>query len=153
MRRYALIAGLAVLTAQVAGCTSTAVKTFDAKMSLWTDSECSYAHVLFGDTYCRPRTVEREKDPVYCFRTLGGVDCYGDSDPYKVSQSGRALQPPPLAEPPAANAPDPPPATTAAFAVPDQSAPLAAKSRTATPSQPPIPAQWTSPQTDTPPLI
>jgi hypothetical protein len=94
--RFALALG-ALLGAS--SCTSLAVETLDSKFSQITDADCSYAHVLVGDAYCRSHTVEKPKEPVYCFRSLGNVDCYAEADPYKINPSGRALQPQPLETP------------------------------------------------------
>ncbi len=91
LRRSSLLLALPLL---LGGCTDLAVGTFDAKLSQITDAKCSYAHVLVGDSYCQSRTVATATPPLYCFRSLGRVDCYDRPDPYAINGSGRALEPP-----------------------------------------------------------
>ena len=97
MQRALLSIALLLLPCGLGGCTSLALETAEAKLSQLTDSECSYSHVLVGEAYCRERTVARAQEPLYCFNTLGGVDCYAEPDPYKINPSGRSLQATPLA--------------------------------------------------------
>ena len=99
--RWAFVAGrlaaLALLLAVplgLGGCTDLAVGTFDAKMSQITDEQCSYAHVLVGESYCRSRTVASNDQPIYCFRNIGQVDCYTTADPYDINHSTRTREPP-----------------------------------------------------------
>lgn len=91
LQRAALLLALPLL---LGGCTDLAVGTFDTKLSQITDAKCSYAHVLVGDSYCQSRTVATAATPLYCFRSLGRVDCYDTPDPYAINGSGRALEPP-----------------------------------------------------------
>jgi hypothetical protein len=98
MRQFRVALALAALLGS-SGCTSLAVETLDSKFSQITEADCSYAHVLVGEAYCRSHTLDRSKEPVYCFKSLGNVDCYAEADPYKINPSGRALQPQPLETP------------------------------------------------------
>ncbi len=85
----------------VAACTETAIGALDEKVSGWTNRECSTMFVVLGDDYCRDRRVagERQAEKIHCFRTLGGVDCYADPDPYAINPSGRVRQTTRLTQP------------------------------------------------------
>jgi len=120
----------------VAACTETAIGAIDEKISQWTDRECSTVFMMLGDNYCRDKRVigDRPGEKIHCFRTLGGVDCYTEADPYGINASGRTRQATRLTDPGA-----PPPART------DEPAPTAAvpvKPVTVAPlvaaSQPPV---------------
>lgn len=80
---------------------STMVGTVDEAMSRRTDQECSVMNFVDGDGYCRSRTVPSGRPPVHCFRTLGGVDCYEETDPYGLTETGTVRPSPPLATDPA----------------------------------------------------
>lgn len=99
---------------------TTAVGTVDAIVSRDTSQECSFMNLVDGDSYCRSRTVPNGRPPVNCFRTIGGVDCYVESDPYGLAESGNMRERPPLGV-------DPVPARTAQKNV----APTAAAPKTA----------------------
>lgn len=118
----------------VAACTETAIGAIDEKISQWTDRECSTVFLMLGDNYCRDKLVigDRPGENMHCFRTLGGVDCYAEEDPYGINASGRTRQATRLADPGApspAQAEEPAPAATASAPVkPVTVAPLAAAS-------------------------
>jgi len=115
VRRFGCIFALAFLLGGLSGCTSLAVETAEKKLSQWTDAQCSYAHVLVGEPYCIKPTEAKARPPLYCFHTLGDVDCYATADPYHINPSGRSLQAPPLATPaPDAAAAAPQPQASAA---------------------------------------
>ena len=121
----------------VAACTETAIGAIDEKISQWTDRECSTVFMMLGDNYCREKRVigDRPGERIHCFRTLGGVDCYAEADPYGINGSGRARQATRLTDP---GAPPPPraeevPIVAAPAAVPVKpvtTAPLVAASET-----------------------
>lgn len=107
----------------VAACTETAIGAIDEKISQWTDRECSTVFLMLGDDYCREKRVigERPGEKIHCFRTLGGVDCYAEADPYGVNASGRTRQATRLTDPgapPPARAEEPVPTAAAPPAVP-----------------------------------
>lgn len=85
----------------VAACTETAIGAIDEKVSQWTDRECSTVFMMLGDNYCREKRVigDRPGERIHCFRTLGGVDCYAEADPYGINGSGRARQSTRLTDP------------------------------------------------------
>ncbi|OUR75290.1 hypothetical protein A9Q83_17830 [Alphaproteobacteria bacterium 46_93_T64] len=64
------------------GCTTAAVAVIDEKISQLTDKECTSVNIMFGEDYCREKKRVIKQDPVYCYRTLGGVDCYSKKEPY-----------------------------------------------------------------------
>ncbi len=79
---------------------STVVGTVDEAVSRHTDQECSVMNLIDGDGYCRSRTVPSGRAPVHCFRTLGGVDCYEQRDPYGLAETGQVRPRTPLASSP-----------------------------------------------------
>lgn len=95
-----------VISTIASSTTSTAVQTIDLAMSRKTDEECSVMNFVDGDGYCRPRTVPSGRPQVHCFKTIGGVDCYTEKDPYGLAETGNVRPSPPLgADPvPARNA-------------------------------------------------
>lgn len=106
-RRFIYFIGLVLLLGG-SGCTTLAFETAEKKLSQWTDAQCSYAHVLVGEPYCVKPAAPKEQPPLYCFRSIGDVDCYAEADPYQINPSGRALQQPPLATPEPTAVPAPP---------------------------------------------
>jgi hypothetical protein len=104
VKRLRHIVALVVLLGGASGCTTLAFETAEKKLSQWTDAQCSYAHILVGEPYCVKPEAAKEQAPLYCFRSLGDVDCYAEADPYAINPSGRTLQAPPLATPAPANA-------------------------------------------------
>jgi len=63
------------------------------------DVSCSPYNFLSDGRYCVSNYKPTDRQEVWCFKTLGGVDCYGEPDPYSLQ--GRALpdKPRPLADP------------------------------------------------------
>ena len=95
MARWILACGLLAALAGLSGCTELTLATVDAKMSELAEADCHYTDLLLTGTYCKSRQIEGKQAKLYCFRTIGGVDCYDQTDPYAINQSGRALQPTP----------------------------------------------------------
>lgn len=60
---------------------------------------CNPLNMISDGTYCVSNYKPTDRQEVWCFKTLGGVDCYGEPDPYSLA--GRALpeSPRPLADP------------------------------------------------------
>ncbi|GLQ05456.1 hypothetical protein [Sneathiella chinensis] len=71
------------------GCTTAAVAVIDEKVSQVMEEDCSTVNVMLGESYCRPRLKELVQEQVYCYRTLGGVDCYARENPYQTNASPR----------------------------------------------------------------
>ena len=95
VKRFCCIAGLAVLLGGSSGCAAVAIGVpiaagaIDTKVSQSTDGECSVENILVWDSFCH-KTEAKVPPQLYCFRSIGGVDCYPESDPYQVSASGRS---------------------------------------------------------------
>lgn len=81
---------------------TSAIELVDETASLRLDMDCAATHIFLAEPYCRSRTLPNNEPPVYCFRTLGGVDCYAEDDPYGVGESSRVKPGRPLALPPVA---------------------------------------------------
>ena len=99
------MAGIALSALLLSGCTMTeamlasaSIATFvqtdktmtDHVVSYVSGDDCSILHTQDGGEYCRD-TTEGPKDAsvaqqTYCYRTLGGIDCYMQEDP-KASSS------------------------------------------------------------------
>ena len=89
------------------GATVLGVATVDAIASRRTEKDCSVLNLLDGDPYCRSTTVPNGRPPVHCFKTLGGVDCYSEADPYKLAETGHTPERAPLAPRPPPTSPSP----------------------------------------------
>jgi hypothetical protein len=104
VKRFCCIAWLAVLLGGTSGCAAVAIGvpiaagTADTKVSQWTDGECSVENILVWDGFCHKAEV-KPPPQLYCFRSIGDVDCYAEADPYQVSSSGRSVPPASLATP------------------------------------------------------
>ena len=63
------------------------------------DVTCNPLNMISDGSYCVSNYKPTDRQEVWCFKTLGGVDCYGEPDPYSLE--GRALPAPPrpLADP------------------------------------------------------
>ncbi len=90
-----------VVSTIASSATSTAFSTLDEAMSRRTDEQCSMMNFVDGDPYCRSRTVPNGRPPVHCFRTIGGVDCYTETDPYGLAETGNVRPSLPLGRDPA----------------------------------------------------
>lgn len=103
-----------LLPLALGACTEMAIGALDEKVSDWTDKQCSTVFLALGDGYCRDRLKvgDRPAQKLHCFRTLGGIDCYAEADPYGVNGTGRTRQAQRLTEPSPQPrlAADPPPA-------------------------------------------
>ncbi len=76
-----LLGGVAL---QGAGCIAVAVKLVDevdATVSKLSQSDCAMVRVIHGMDVCRNSGSQAVLPAAYCYRTLGGVDCYDRADP------------------------------------------------------------------------
>ncbi len=67
-----------------AGCAAVAVKLvdeMDATVSKLVQSDCEFIRVVHGQDICRSDGSQAVLPATYCYRTLGGVDCYDRADP------------------------------------------------------------------------
>jgi len=94
-RRLAIGAVLALAQTGCLSVASIAVETLDENVSIARDENCKTGHLLFGKSYCQSRRRPQEVAPLYCFQTLGGIDCHATPDPYAMTIPGRVM--PPLA--------------------------------------------------------
>ena len=68
----------------------------DHAVSNYTETNCSILHTARNEEYCQaPKLSEREKvaymaSTMYCYRTLGGVNCYDRPD-YMASSQTRVV--------------------------------------------------------------
>jgi hypothetical protein len=74
------------------GCTSAAVAVIDEKVSQMTEKDCTTVNIMLGENYCRDKKLAIKQDPIYCYRTLGGIDCYARKDPYKSKEAPRVRE-------------------------------------------------------------
>lgn len=60
---------------------------------------CNPLNLISDGSYCVSNYKPTDRQEVFCFKTLGGVDCYAEPDPYSLE--GRQLPSPPrvLADP------------------------------------------------------
>ncbi|NQV60383.1 MAG: hypothetical protein HQ502_11985 [Alphaproteobacteria bacterium] len=75
---------LVAMAVSSASCTAIAVKLvdeMDATASKLSQSDCQFARVIHGMDICRSDGSEAVLPAAYCYRTLGGVDCYDRADP------------------------------------------------------------------------
>ncbi|MBO6825076.1 MAG: hypothetical protein JJ879_02655 [Sneathiella sp.] len=89
MLRLITVGFLLSLTLFTTGCTTAAVAVIDEKISQMTDKECTSVNIMLGESYCQDKVRQIKQEPVYCYKTLGGVDCYAEKDPYEDGQSER----------------------------------------------------------------
>lgn len=86
---------LFIASTAVSAATLTATKktVTDHIVSAATGRDCSFVSWSETGEYC-PEQIVVDRSDVYCYRTLGGVDCHNLPDPYKNSQTSLASPPP-----------------------------------------------------------
>ncbi len=89
MMRVLSVAFLFAALFAVSGCTTAAVAVIDEKISQMTEMECTSVNVMFGEDYCKEKREAIKQEPVYCYKTLGGIDCYSQKNPYNTEKSER----------------------------------------------------------------
>lgn len=65
------------------GCTYAAVEAMDRvdeAVSKFAQSDCELIRLVHGEAVCQ-EAVAPEQQEIYCYRRLGGVDCYAARDP------------------------------------------------------------------------
>ncbi len=88
--------------AQIEGATVVATEKplSDHLMSFLSGKNCSVIRREKGQTYCEEDELRSAAPKVYCYRSIGGVNCYDRPDPFD-GQSYKALEEtPPPAKPP-----------------------------------------------------
>ena len=78
--RFVLV--LTLVAPLLGGCGIAAVTAIDETMSSFTGKECRVRHVFQDDRAICYEAVALPQGPrVYCYKTLGGVDCYREPNP------------------------------------------------------------------------
>ena len=78
----------------VTGCGTVAVSVLDKSISSATGRECSFARAFEGGELCygaQPDDADANAS-LFCYQTLGTVDCYNEADPYDPDKD-RATEP------------------------------------------------------------
>lgn len=60
---------------------------------------CNPLNIISDGTYCVSNYKPTDRQEVFCFKTLGGVDCYAEPDPYSLEGRQLPAQPRALADP------------------------------------------------------
>lgn len=61
--------------------------------------QCSIYYILEEGSYCVSKYKPTGREEVHCFKTLGGVDCYSERDPYMLAGRNLPAAPRALADP------------------------------------------------------
>ena len=80
LRTFLLLA----VALNAAGCTAVAMKLVDEvdnTVSKLSQSDCQLVRVVHGMDVCRSSKSQAILPAAYCYRTLGGVDCYDRAVP------------------------------------------------------------------------
>ena len=80
---------LLVATVLVSGCSTDAFKAVDKKISGLFGESCSITNLSAGEDFCPSPKAAYVQAPVYCYKTLGGVNCYNEENPYVTERSER----------------------------------------------------------------
>lgn len=83
----------AIGAAEFTTLTSTKKSMVDHVTSSAVGENCSIVAFTETGRYCQAE-VTVQRPPVYCYRSLGGVDCYAQPDPSRVGDPGLASPPP-----------------------------------------------------------
>ena len=83
MVRFLVKVFLASSLLATTGCTTAAVAVLDEKVSQMMEKDCTTVNIMLGESYCKAKRNEIKQEPVYCYKTLGGIDCYAEKGPYK----------------------------------------------------------------------
>ena len=73
----------------ITACTTDIIKSLDEEMSELAGIKCSATNLSVGEDYCQAPKLEYVQVPVHCYKTMGGVDCYRQPDPYHAEGSER----------------------------------------------------------------
>jgi hypothetical protein len=91
LKRLGVLGALVLATSGCAmmadvAATSAVVAVVDRTVSDYTEKECRVADMIRDGAMCKvPAPPQPPPAPVYCFKTLGGTDCYSDPDPYDLA--------------------------------------------------------------------
>ena len=95
MRGLTIVAllGAAVATS---GCSSDVFKAVDKKVAGIFGDSCSFTNLSSGDDFCPTKKEIFVQPPLYCYKTLGSVNCYSEENPYITEKSVRVRKVPAL---------------------------------------------------------
>ncbi len=96
MRRLKIILVVSIAVS-TAGCSSDVFKTVDKKVAGVFGDSCSFANLSKGDDFCPTKKEIFVQPPLYCYKTLGSVNCYSEENPYITERSERVRKVPALA--------------------------------------------------------
>ena len=64
-------------------------------LATWaTGRDCSVLHYEQEGTYCKDAPTEIDRRSLYCFKTIGSVECHQRPDPYYSGEQTLASPPP-----------------------------------------------------------
>lgn len=88
-----------LLSASIAtsGCSSDIFKTVDKNVAGVFGDTCSFTNLSSGKDFCPSKSETFVQAPLYCYKTLGSVNCYREENPYLTDQSPRVRKVPALA--------------------------------------------------------
>ena len=79
------------------GCSSDVFKKVDQKVAGLFGESCSFTNLSSGNDFCMTEQEVHVQPEVYCYRTLGSVNCYAEENPYNTERSERVRKIPALA--------------------------------------------------------
>ena len=88
------IIGIAAMTS---GCSSDVFKSADKKVAGIFGESCSFANLSSGDDFCPTENKIYIQPSLYCYKSLGAVNCYTEQNPYQTEKSERVRKVPALA--------------------------------------------------------
>jgi hypothetical protein len=77
------------------GIASVGYEIYKARVEKRLGMTCNLENIIVEGSYCVSNFKPTDRQEVFCFKTLGGVDCYAEPDPYSLE--GRQLPGPPRA--------------------------------------------------------
>lgn len=92
-----IIAALLATVFTTSGCSSDVFKAVDKKVAGIFGDSCSFTNLSTGDDFCPTKREIFVQPPLYCYKTLGSVNCYSEENPYLTERSPRVRKVPALA--------------------------------------------------------
>lgn len=80
----------------ISGCSSDIFKTVDKNVAGIFGDSCSFTNLSSGDDFCPSKKETFVQPPLYCYKTLGSVNCYREENPYVTEKSLRVRKVPAL---------------------------------------------------------
>jgi hypothetical protein len=81
------------------GILSVGYEIYKARVEKRLGMTCNIENVITEGSYCVSNFKPTDRQEVFCFKTLGGVDCYAEPDPYSLEGRQLPAAPRPLADP------------------------------------------------------